>query len=118
MPQSPEILFDRSNPVVRSAGYPRSRAFYADQLGFSVVEEGGEPPVEEGGEPPRFGIFKRGKAFLFVDAWNGGPTLNLAAWSSYVHVAGLQALHDTYASVGAKISARSRRRCTVCANSK
>ena len=110
MPQSPELLFDRSNPLVRSADYPRSRAFYADQLGLSVVEEGGEPP--------RFEIFKRGKAFLFVDAWNRGPTPNLAAWSAYVHVAGLQVLHDTYASVGAKISARSRRRCTVCANSK
>ena len=74
MPQSPEILFDRSNPVVKSSDYPRSRAFYVDQLGFSVVEEGGEPL--------RFGIFKRGKAFLFVDAWNGGPMPNLAAWSA------------------------------------
>ena len=95
MSQSPDISFDRSTPVLRSANYPRSRAFFADLLGFSVVEEGGEPP--------RFGIFKRGKAFLFIDARHGGPAPGPTAWSAYVHVAGLQALHDAYAAAGAKI---------------
>ncbi|MDD9916744.1 MAG: glyoxalase superfamily protein [Rhodospirillaceae bacterium] len=96
MSQSPDIAFNRSTPVLRSADYPRSRAFFADQLGFDVVEEGGEPP--------RFGIFKRGKAFFFVDAWHGGPVPSPTVWSAYVHVAELQALHDSYAAAGVEIS--------------
>ena len=96
MSQSPDIPFDRSTPVLRSADYPRSRAFFVDLLGFDVVEEGGEPP--------RFGIFKRGNAFFFVDAWHGGPTPSPTVWSAYVHVANLQALHDSYAAAGVEIS--------------
>ena len=75
----PRPRFARSTPVLRVADYPRARAFYVDQLGFEVVEEGGDPP--------RFGILRRDRAYLFLDAWQGGPSeQNPAVWSAYFHV--------------------------------
>ena len=80
-----EFGFERATPVMRSADYERSRRFYADILGFSVIEEGGEPP--------RFGIFKRGGAVLFVNAWDGPRPPETVGWDAYFHVADLDALH-------------------------
>ena len=55
--------FERATPVLMSGDYERSKAFYTETLGFRVIEEGGDPA--------RFGIFERGGAVLFVNAWNG-----------------------------------------------
>ena len=74
-----ELHLERATPVLKSGDYPRSRAFYAETLGFRVVEEGGDPP--------RFGIFKRGGAIVFVDAWHGPPVApdGHGAWAAYIH---------------------------------
>lgn len=67
-----------SIPVLRVSDYPRARSFMIDVLGFSVGEEGGDPP--------RFGIFKRGKATVFVDAWHGADAEPSPGWRAYFHV--------------------------------
>ena len=70
-----------SNPVLAASDYERARAFYRDQLGFAVVEEGGDPA--------RFGIFRRDKSQLFIDSWNGPRAPIPGLWSAYVHAAQL-----------------------------
>ena len=91
----PGSEFERSTPVLRSGDYPRSRSFYEGRLGYAVVEEGGEPA--------RFGIFRRGQSYLFVNAWNGPPPPSSGGWDAYVHVSGVDALHDEFAAAGAAI---------------
>lgn len=78
------IVFETSTPVLGSGDYARSRNFYADLLGFGIIEEGGDPP--------RFGIFRRGQATLFVDAWKGAPTPTPGKWDAYIHVKNLTRL--------------------------
>lgn len=92
----PASEFERATPVLRSSDYPRSREFFTRQLGFEVVEEGGDPP--------RFGIFKHGAAILFVDAWHGGPMPAPEVWSAYIHVSALETLHAKWAQAGVSIS--------------
>lgn len=71
--------FNRATPVLRTADYPRARHFYIDLLGYSIVEEGGDPP--------RFGIFQRDRAVIFVNGWAGGPPMASApCWAAYFHV--------------------------------
>ena len=82
------VTFERSTPVLRSADYPRSRAFYEGKLGYTVAEEGGTPA--------RFGIFKRGASVLFVNAWQGGPPQSPGGWDAYVHVVGVDALEAEF----------------------
>ena len=65
-------------PVLRAADYPRARAFWTEVLGFAVAEEGGDPA--------RFGIFKKGAATVFVDAWHGADDTPSPAWRAYFHV--------------------------------
>ena len=89
------IAFERATPVLRSADYPRSRDFYVERLGFSVVEEGGEPA--------RFGIFKRDGSVLFVNAWQGGPPPSPGGWDAYLHVSSLDAVFAEYRASGADI---------------
>ena len=96
MSTAPEFGFERATPVLKSGDYVRSRAFFVDKLGFSIVEEGGEPPG--------FGIFKCGDAVIFVDAWHGAPKPVAGAWDAYVHASPLAALHDAYAAAGVTIS--------------
>ena len=67
-----------SIPVLRVADYPRARAFWIETMGFTLREEGGDPP--------RFGIFHRGKATVFVDAWYGGEVEPSPGWRAYFHV--------------------------------
>ena len=67
-----------SIPVLRVSAYPRARSFWTDVLGFDVVEEGGNPA--------RFGIFKSGKATVFVDAWHGADAVPSPGWRAYFHV--------------------------------
>ncbi len=93
MTGDPAVL--RATPVLKSGDYARSRAYYVDRLGYRVVEEGGDPP--------RFGIFERGKSVLFVNAWQGPPTIVPGAWEAYLHVSGLNALHAEFAAAGATI---------------
>ncbi len=73
-----------SIPVLRAADYLRARAFWTDALGFTVGEEGGDPA--------RFGIFHRGEATVFVDAWHGADTDPSPAWRAYFHSDDVDAL--------------------------
>ena len=86
----------RSTPVLKAANYPRAQAFYVEQLGYRVVEEGGDPP--------RFGIFERDKSALFVDAWNGPPQPVAGAWDACIHVADVDALYAELREAGAPIT--------------
>jgi len=78
-------------PVLRCADYPRARAFWTDILGFTVVEEGGDPA--------RFGIFRKDGATVFVDAWHGPDPEPSAAWRAYFHT---DAVDDLAAMVAAR----------------
>ncbi|MDJ0946616.1 MAG: VOC family protein [Kiloniellales bacterium] len=91
-----ETAFQRATPVLKSGDYPASRAFYVDVLGYSVVEEGGDPP--------RFGIFERGGSVLFVDAWHGPSQPVAGAWDAYIHVSGLAAICAELEARGAPIT--------------
>lgn len=73
-----------SIPVLRVSDYPRAKAFWTDTLGFTLVDEGGDPA--------RFGIFKRDAATVFVDAWHGGDTQPSPGWRAYFHVEDVDAL--------------------------
>ena len=88
--------FMQSTPVLRSADYPRSRAFYADSLGFDIDEEGGVPP--------RFGIFRRGRSIVYVNAWNGPPGAHQGGWDAYFHVEGLETLFESYRASGVPLT--------------
>jgi catechol 2,3-dioxygenase-like lactoylglutathione lyase family enzyme len=90
------MRFEEANPVLRSGDYPRSRAFYADHLGFEVLEEGGDPP--------RFGIFRRGGTVLYVDAWHGPPAISSVGWQAYIHVIGLDEIYAELQNSGIAIS--------------
>ena len=77
--------FERATPVLRVADYETSKRFWVDLLGFAVIEEGGDPP--------RFGIFRRGGAVVFVNAWDGVRTPHPAGWDAYFHVGDLEGFH-------------------------
>lgn len=96
MDEADAIALERSTPVLGSADYPRSRDFYVQKLGFEIIEEGGDPP--------RFGIFRRGQAFLFVDAWKGVPKHVPGKWDTYIHVKGLSALLSAFTENGTPIT--------------
>lgn len=83
--EAPSII-ESATPVLRSGDYPRSRHFYADVLGFTVMEEGGNPP--------RFGIFKQGGAVIFVNAWDTPPPADKTGWDAYLHVRDIDVLHQ------------------------
>lgn len=88
--------FDRATPVVMTGDYARARDFYCDKLGFELEEEGGDPP--------RFGIFRRGPAFIFVDGWKGPPPAdNGTAWNAYFHVDSVSALVEDLAARGVEV---------------
>ncbi len=81
-----------SIPVLRSGDYATSRSFYTLTLGFSLSEEGGTPP--------RFGIFKRGAATLFIDAWQGADPEPSPAWRAYFHTGDVDALAKEFTTKG------------------
>lgn len=78
------MTLSSSIPVLRVSDYPRARAFWTRTLGFSVGEEGGDPP--------RFGIFHKDKATVFVDAWHGADETPSPGWRAYFHVDDVDAL--------------------------
>ena len=86
----------QSTPVLMSGDYVRSKAFYEQTLKFRVVEEGGDPP--------RFGIFERGGAAIFVNAWSGARAPVPDIWDAYLHVSGLERLFEELESAGAPIT--------------
>ncbi|MEM6664965.1 MAG: glyoxalase superfamily protein [Pseudomonadota bacterium] len=69
--------FENATPVLAVADYARAKSFYADALGFTVMEEGGDPPG--------FGIVRCGKALIFLDGWTT-PTPPQTCWTVYIHV--------------------------------
>ncbi len=71
-------------PVLRVGDYPAARAFWADLMGFDVVEEGGDPA--------RFGIFRRDGQTVFVDAWQGPDPVPSPGWRAYFHISDPDAL--------------------------
>lgn len=67
-----------ATPVFRVSDYQRARAFWTDVLGFSCIEEAGDPVTG-------FGIFKRDDARIFLIAWDG-PEAGYTRWRAYFHV--------------------------------
>jgi catechol 2,3-dioxygenase-like lactoylglutathione lyase family enzyme len=90
------VEFTQSTPVLMCSSYPVSRDFYVDKLGFGLVEEGGDPP--------RFGIFRRGRAILFLDAWHGARAPAPQSWDAYFHVTNGTVLAAEFGAAGADIS--------------
>lgn len=91
-----QVAFERANPVLMSGDYGRSRAFYADKLGFTIIEEGGDPA--------QFGIFRRGTAQLFIDGWHGGQPAIPTCWDAYIHVTDVTALAKELEAAGVALS--------------
>ena len=83
-------------PVLRSRDYPQARAFWTETMGFSIAEEGGEPP--------RFGIFHKDKATVFVDAWNGADPAPHDGWCAYFHCDDVDALARDLAAKGQPVN--------------
>lgn len=94
MTEKPQLK--ASTPVVMAADYPTSKAFYTKALGFEVTEEGGNPA--------RFGIFQRGAAVIFVNAWHGPRTPEPEVWDAYFHVDDLAGLAAEFDQAGAPIT--------------
>lgn len=86
----------QSTPVLGASDYERARSFYRDQLSFAVIEEGGDPP--------RFGIFRRGRAQIFVDSWKGARVPVPKLWSAYIHVTDLADLAREFRDAGVVLS--------------
>ncbi len=80
------MTLESSIPVLRSSDYAASRDFWTRRLGFSVGEEGGDPP--------RFGIFHRDGATVFIDAWNGADFEPSPGWRAYFHTDDVDGLAD------------------------
>ncbi|WP_424931467.1 glyoxalase superfamily protein [Amaricoccus macauensis] len=73
-------------PVLRVSNYAKARAFWRDQLGFAVAEEGGDPP--------RFGIFIRDGQRVFLDGWHGPDAPGHQGWRVYFHTPDVDALAE------------------------
>ncbi|MEM9784714.1 MAG: glyoxalase superfamily protein [Pseudomonadota bacterium] len=84
-----------SIPVLRVEDYPRARAFWCGKLGFTVTEEGGDPP--------RFGILHRDRAEVFLDAWHGADPRRVAGWRVYMHIDDCDATAVALAAAGVAI---------------
>ncbi len=88
----------QSTPVLRASDYPRAKGFWMDKLGFQCVEEGGDPA--------RFGIFKRDRAIVFVNAWveplprDSSTPAKSYGWDAYIHVDDLDAIADEVKATG------------------
>jgi predicted enzyme related to lactoylglutathione lyase len=94
--------FAKSTPVLQSGDYARSRAFYCEGLGFTVVEEAGDPPG--------FGIVERDGSRLFLDAFRGRVRADTGdhGWDAYVHVDDVDALERELDERGVKLASEPR----------
>tara|TARA_Y100001934_G_scaffold248349_1_gene308858 strand:- start:19193 stop:19561 length:369 start_codon:yes stop_codon:yes gene_type:complete len=88
--------FVEAAPVLRSADYEHSCTFYRNLLGFTIHEEGGDPP--------RFGIYVRNGAILFINAWDGGPAGHPGGWEAYIHVHEIADVYAEWATAGVPIT--------------
>ena len=89
-------MMQDATPVLRVNDYARARNFYVDQLGFEVIEEGGDPA--------QFGIVRRDNAQLFINAWDGAEE-HYDGWRAYIHVDNIEA---TKQDLDARSIARTR----------
>ncbi len=81
-----------ATPVLRVSDYDRARAFWRDVLGFSVMEEAGNPVTG-------FGIYRQDKAQVFLMAWDG-PEVAYDGWRAYFHCDDLGALSERLTNAG------------------
>ncbi len=88
-------MLTSSIPVLRSGDYATARTFWTLTMGFSLGEEGGEPP--------RFGIFHRDGATVFVDAWQGPDPEPSPGWRAYFHCDDVDALADDLRARGVAV---------------
>lgn len=84
--------YENATPVMRVSDYQRAKSFYMDVLGFSVVEEAGDPVTG-------FGIFQAGSARVFLHAWDG-PEAAYDGWRGYFYVRDLPALVERLQATG------------------
>lgn len=89
------MSYTNATPVLRVSDYQRAKTFYVDVLGFDVIEEAGEPVTG-------FGIYRAGKAQLFLIAWNG-PEAAYENWRVYLYPENLAAMVDKIKATGAAI---------------
>ena len=82
-----------SVPVLRVSDYPRARAFWRDVLGFTVVSEAGDPVTG-------FGIYRRDRAQVFLEAWQG-PEAPYHRWRAYFHTDDLDGIKAALDGAGA-----------------
>ncbi|MEO0388790.1 MAG: VOC family protein [Pseudomonadota bacterium] len=76
-------MLHSATPVLRTGDYPRAHRFYTHILGFECAEEAGDPVG--------FGIFRRDRARVFLEAYQGAEA-PYHRWRAYFHVDGVEAL--------------------------
>ena len=85
-----------SVPVLRVADYQKAKSFWTGALGFTVVNEAGDPVTG-------FGIFCRDQAQVFLSAWDG-PEASYNRWRAYFHCDDLEKISDCLKSFGASFN--------------
>jgi catechol 2,3-dioxygenase-like lactoylglutathione lyase family enzyme len=90
------VTLTSSVPVLRVSDYARARAFWRDVLGFAVIEEAGDPVTG-------FGIYRRDRAQVFLEAWQG-PEAPYDRWRAYFHT-------DDLDGIEAALEGGGRRAC-------
>lgn len=90
------MTYSNATPVLRVSDYQRAKTFYVDVLGFEPVEEAGDPVTG-------FGIFRAGKAQIFLTAWDG-PEAAYKGWRMYLYPEDLKATMDRISAAGGTLS--------------
>ena len=81
--------------VLRVGDYERAKEFYIEKLGFEVKEEGGDPAG--------FGIFRRDKAQVFLESWQGAEA-PYDRWRVYIHVDDIESYAQEFREKGITFS--------------
>lgn len=84
-----------ATPVLRTADYPAAHEFYTEKLGFTCLEEGGEPA--------KFGIFRRDTAVIYINGHHGGDA-PYHHWRAYFHVTEIDALADEFRTLAVPLT--------------
>jgi len=80
-----------ATPVFRVSDYQRAKRFWTGALGFTCVQEAGDPVTG-------FGIYERDDARVFLMAWDGAEAA-YTRWRAYFHVTAFdQVLADVRAA--------------------